>query len=105
MPKLAHEGLRGSPQNGAANIWGLSQGAYYGDDTQAATNFPIVRITNANTGHVAFARSHHNSTYAIGPSVSGTTKFDVPATLETGTATMSLVTNGIASPAVTVEID
>jgi hypothetical protein len=89
----------------ADRLNGLSQGAYYGDDTQAATNFPIVRITSATTGHVAFARSHHNSTYAIGPSVSGTTKFDVPATLETGTATMSLVTNGIASPAITVEID
>ena len=89
----------------ADRLNGLSQGAYYGDDTQAATNFPIVRITNATTGHVGFARSHHNSTYAIGPSVSGTTKFDVPTTLETGTATMSLVTNGIASPAITVEID
>jgi 4-hydroxy-2-oxoheptanedioate aldolase len=28
VPKLAHEGLRGSPQGGAAAIWGLNQGAY-----------------------------------------------------------------------------
>ncbi|HVV28265.1 MAG TPA: hypothetical protein VHC40_09900 [Rhizomicrobium sp.] len=28
VPKLAHEGLRGSPQNGAAAIWGMSQGEY-----------------------------------------------------------------------------
>ena len=89
----------------ADRLNGLTQGAFYGDDTQAASNFPLVRITNAATNHVAFARSHHNSTYAIGPSVSGTTKFDIPATLETGTSTLSLVTNGIASPAITVEID
>jgi len=37
---------------------GLSQGAFYGDDAQAATNFPLVRITNLATGHVRYSRAH-----------------------------------------------
>ena len=37
---------------------GLSQGAAYGDDAQAATNYPLVRITNRATGHVFHARTH-----------------------------------------------
>jgi hypothetical protein len=31
---------------------GLSEGSYYGDDVNAAVNFPIVRIVNNSTGHV-----------------------------------------------------
>jgi hypothetical protein len=31
---------------------GLSQGGSYGDDFQDATNFPLVRLVNAATGHV-----------------------------------------------------
>ena len=31
---------------------GVSQRAAYGDDVQAATNYPLVRITNIINGHV-----------------------------------------------------
>src|SRR6201999_839042 len=37
---------------------GVTQGAAYGDDTQAATNFPLVRITNLKTSHVLYSRTH-----------------------------------------------
>ena len=36
---------------------GRSQGAYYGDDAQTASNYPIVKIVNGATGDVFYARS------------------------------------------------
>src|SRR5215831_9829363 len=44
---------------------GLSQGAMYGDDAQAATNYPLVRITNSGTGDVFYAKTHNHSTMAV----------------------------------------
>jgi hypothetical protein len=44
---------------------GYSQAVAYGDDEQAATNYPIVRLTNASTGHVFYARTHDHSTMAV----------------------------------------
>jgi hypothetical protein len=89
----------------AKRMNGLSQGAIYGDDAQSATNFPVVRLTNHATGDVVYARTHNASTFAIGPTVTGTVSFDVPATVELGSAAVQIVTNGIASPAVAVKID
>jgi hypothetical protein len=92
------------------NVWvermnGLSAGSYYGDDASSASNYPLVRLTSKATSHVAYARTHTMSTRAIGPTVQGTTNFDVPATIDIGPATLEVVTNGIASPAIDVEID
>ena len=40
----------------------LSSGlAAYGDDPQAAANYPLVRITNNRTGHVFYSRPHHHT--------------------------------------------
>src|SRR4029079_17719688 len=44
---------------------GLTQGGYYGDDLQAATNYPLVRITNVATGHVFFAKTHDHSSMGV----------------------------------------
>ncbi len=44
---------------------GVSQGAAYGDDIQAATNYPLVRITNIINGHVQYTRTHDHSTMAV----------------------------------------
>ena len=41
---------------------GLSQAAAVGDEFNAATNYPLVRITNAATAHVFYARTHGHST-------------------------------------------
>ena len=83
---------------------GISQGAYYGDDEQASTNYPIVRLANQATGHVAYARTHDGSTYGIGMDVVGSTRFDVPVTAEHGLTTLTVIANGIPSPALTVDI-
>jgi hypothetical protein len=85
---------------------GLSQAVTYGDDAQAATNYPLVRIRNDATGHVFYARTHDHSTMAV---ATGTlpvaTSFDVPSGAETGPSHLEVVANGIASKpsAVTVQ--
>jgi hypothetical protein len=84
---------------------GLGIGADYGDDALAATNYPIVRITNKATHHVFYARTHDHSTMAIATgNALVSTMFDVPAAAETGPSRFEVVANGIASKAKTVTI-
>jgi hypothetical protein len=83
---------------------GLSQGAAYGDDAQSASNYPLVRITNRASGHVFFARTHDHSTMSVAPGKRGSTHFDVPTNIETGASDLAVVTNGIASTAVSVTV-
>ena len=84
---------------------GLSQGAMYGDDGAMATNYPLVRVTNHASGHVAFFKTHNHSSMGV---ATGTrrvsTTFDVPAGAETGASDLSVVANGIASDPVTVTV-
>ena len=70
----------------ADRINGISQGAYYGDDLQAYTNDPVVRITNGATGHVRYCKTHDHQHRKIGPATHGSTQFDVPADLDPGPA-------------------
>lgn len=79
---------------------GFSEGAFYGDDAQMSTNYPLVRITSTATGHVFYARTHNHSNMgveAVGSSQIVTTQFDVPANIEIGECTLSVVASGIAS--------
>ena len=85
---------------------GLSQCAAYGDDNQSATNWPLVRITNAATGKVVYARTHSFSTMGVATgSKLVSAKFDVPASIGLGASTLEVVANGIPSAAVAVVID
>jgi hypothetical protein len=86
------------------NFNGFSQGAAYGDDSQAATNFPLVRITNRATGHVFYARTHDHSTMAVAYAGVASTHYDVPAGMETGLADLVVVTNGIPSAPISVSV-
>ncbi|HKB64826.1 MAG TPA: glycoside hydrolase domain-containing protein, partial [Pyrinomonadaceae bacterium] len=84
---------------------GLTQGAYYGDDLQAATNYPLVRITNNATGHIFYARTHGHSSMGVATgSSSVSTSFDVPAGIELGASMLVVVANGIPSASVNVNI-
>ncbi len=78
-------------------LHGLSQAVAYGDDAQAATNYPLVRITNRATGHVAFARTYAFSSFSVAPSAKSTARFDLPADIETGPSDLVVIANGIAS--------
>jgi FG-GAP-like repeat len=82
---------------------GLTEGAYYGDDTNASTNFPLVRIEFGN-GYKYYARTFHHSTRSVAPNTSGSTNFKVPAGIETGAATLYVVANGIPSAGTPVTI-
>src|SRR2546427_2056258 len=84
-------------------INGLSEAVAYGDDYAAATNYPIVRITNHATGHVFWARTHDRDNINI--ATDGTiitTSFDVPPNLELGPSDVVVIANGIPSAAVEV---
>ncbi len=83
---------------------GLSQGAYYGDDAQTATNYPLVRIINSATGHVFYARTFNHGTMSVAPGAAGSTQFTVPATVESGASTLVVVANGIASQPAAVTV-
>jgi hypothetical protein len=84
---------------------GLSQGAAYGDDYQSASNYPLIRIINNATGHVFYTRTHDFSSMGVATgSIIVSTEFDVPTKIEKGASQLEVVTNGIASNAVSVTI-
>lgn len=85
---------------------GLSQGAAYGDDAQMASNYGLVRITNAATKHVFYARTHNPSTTGVATGTTPvSTHFDVPTGIETGASSLVVVANGIPSAPVSVTIN
>ena len=83
---------------------GFSEGAFYGDDAQMSSNYPLVQITSA--GQVFYARTHDHSQMgveAVGSTTVVTTQFDTPTDLAGGPCTISVVTNGIASAPVSLQ--
>ncbi|GLQ93606.1 hypothetical protein GCM10007901_25570 [Dyella acidisoli] len=85
---------------------GLTEGAGYGDDQQMATNYPLVRIVNAATGHVFYCRTHDHSTMGVATGKAiVSTYFDVPADIETGASKLYVVANGIPSRGVAITVD
>lgn len=77
---------------------GLSQAEGYGDDEAAASNYPLVRITNHATGHVFYARTHNHSSMGVATgSQIVSTHFDVPVGPDRGASDLTVVANGIAS--------
>ncbi len=84
---------------------GLSGCSAYGDDQQNATNYPLIRITNTATGHITYCREFNPSTMGICTGTKAvSTNFTVPSGIETGPSTLQVVTNGIASQTVSVNI-
>ncbi len=83
---------------------GLTQGAYYGDDNQSDTNFPIIRITDS-AGRVVYCKTHN----WLGGVATGSkvvqAGFDIPGPIHTGPASLVVVANGIASAPVSVTIN
>jgi len=96
-PSFASPGNTYSLQGARFN--GLSQGAAYGDDVQGATNYPMVQITNSISGHVFYATTSDYNTFSISPHVDQTTSFSLPAEVEQGPSTLSVVSNGALSVA------
>jgi hypothetical protein len=76
---------------------GMSQASAFGDELQNATNYPLVRITNVETNHVFYSRTHHHSSMAVASNKIVSTRFDVPAAQELGLSKLEVVANGIPS--------
>lgn len=94
---------------------GWSQAVGYGDDSTAATNYPLVRIRNRQSGHVTYCRTfNHTTVDAAGHTVTSmgvatgaaviTTQVAVPASLELGDSDLFVVANGIESLPFRVEV-
>lgn len=88
---------------------GLSQAVSYGDDAGMATNYPLVRLTNPSTGEVVYVRTHDFSTMGVATGTSvlsdlQSCTIDIPAKLASGSWSLEVVTNGIASAAITVQV-
>jgi len=87
---------------------GLSQAVGYGDDSQTATNYPLVKLVNRANREVRFCRTHDHTTVddsgatvismgvATGSAVI-VTNADVPADLALGDYQLFVIANGIAS--------
>jgi hypothetical protein len=85
---------------------GITQGASLGDEFDSHTNYPLVRITNAATGHVFYARTHDHSTMGVATGkATVSTNFDVPGGMETGVSSLEVVANGIPSKPVAVTVN
>jgi hypothetical protein len=84
---------------------GLSQACAYGDDTQMATNYPLVQVTHASTKDRVFLRTSGHSTMGVATGASAQrTSVTVPPGLPTGQYQLVVIANGIASDPVTVVV-
>ncbi len=97
--------LGGSKNNTLYGIQlnGLSENNFYGDDYQAATNYPLIRFTDTSN-KVWYGFTHDDSSHSIAPGTISFTKFDLNPAMPPGNYTMQVVTNGIGSNKVTVKI-
>jgi hypothetical protein len=95
VPRVIRAG--GSYELTGVRLNGMSQGAFYGDDIQSATNYPVVRLTNLRTEHVFYARTHDHSSMAVASKSVVSTHFDVPADMEPGLCAVEVIASGISS--------
>ncbi|HTT82423.1 MAG TPA: hypothetical protein VMF67_02990 [Rhizomicrobium sp.] len=101
--KLKNNGKKAYAISGT-NFNGWDLGGYYGDDAQQATNWPIIRITNNQSGDVCYGRSYNFSTMGVWTTGTTNADFTVPKTCEKGASSLQVVVNGIASAGVSVTV-
>jgi hypothetical protein len=104
VPKTMEQGADFQKLEGL-QINGLSQAVAYGDDAAAATNYPLIRLTNQATAAVRYCRTFSHSTMAVATgAATESTLFTVPMDTPLGQYDLSVIANGIASDPVTVSI-
>ncbi len=76
---------------------GISEGAAYGDDLQMASNYPLVRMTNA-VGQIFYGRTYNwSSTSVMTGTNIVTTEMAFPTNFPAGTYSLVVVANGNSS--------
>jgi hypothetical protein len=83
---------------------GMSQASAFGDESQNATNYPLLRITNLATRHVFYSRTHDHSSMAVASNNQVSTRFTVSPLQESGPGQIEVVANGIPSLPVPVNV-
>lgn len=76
---------------------GLDEGAYFGDDYNPQSNYPLVRLRNRATGRVTYARTSGSTGLSVAPGTPGSTTVTLPPSAVDGPSTLQVVVNGIAS--------
>jgi hypothetical protein len=77
---------------------GISEGATYGDDKQMNSNYPLVRLTEAFSGHVVYARTYGWSRTSVQTgALLVSTECRLPASLPPGQYSLVVVANGFSS--------
>ena len=85
------------------NLNGLTENNAYGDDYQMATNYPLIRFTDKNN-NVWYGLTHDDSSHSIAPGTISYTEFDLNPAMPSGQYTMQVVTNGIGSNGVLINV-
>jgi hypothetical protein len=83
---------------------GLTQGSFWGDEQQNATNYGLVQITNNATHHVFYARSFNFSNTSIAPNAPSTLSFSIDSSVENGSSALRVIASGFASTPIDVNI-
>ena len=83
---------------------GLTQGQQWGDEWEAATNYPLVRIVNNTTGQSVYGFSNNFSSTSIAPMTPSTFDFTLPSNVQDGPSKLYVIASGIASQPVPVTI-
>jgi hypothetical protein len=83
---------------------GLTQGQQWGDEWEAATNYPIVQIENKTTHNISYARSFDITSTSIAPNSASTFNFVLDQSVQNGTSWLRVVASGFASAPVDVTI-
>jgi hypothetical protein len=83
-------------------LHGLHIGSTQQDDAGLINNHPLVQFTQG--GVVTYIPSYNWSNRSIQPNRSSTLDIKIPARMATGTYTVKIITNGVASSPVTVTV-
>ena len=77
---------------------GLTEGAYFGDDAQMSTNYPIVRLVSG--GNVYYAKSYNFSSMGVATGSASVTADFIISGIPNGNYSLYVAANGVASNAV-----
>jgi hypothetical protein len=83
---------------------GLHEGAAFGDDKHARTNFPIISLTSQSNGKVYYCRSTDWSYYGIQPNRPSTVKVTIPSYVPEGMYSLRVIASGVPSNPITREV-
>ncbi len=106
IEKVSAETLSPGPTYSVSGkqLSGLTQAQQWGDEWEAATNYPIVQIESKSSHRISYGRSFDFSTTSIGPDTPSTFSFVIAKDAEDGPSLIRVIANGIASAPIDVTI-